>query len=228
MAFPGFTGPGREFPLQWAQIFDPTGFVEPVSNRKWVIFVSVADGVSTWARFAGMTLRPWSGTSPASLIGRGLVSLVISGVLAYFFLQILSPQSGIAGMASDELAFLESALVPAIIVAALMGLYAVARIVVGIIDFVPRRTVHGTVVSLRQRRVGDFLPRFLQHRIFGRGQHVGHDRRRTRTELVLSTAEGTRSWTLRDQRLASRLAVGRPVTIRVSPLAGYVAEAQQH
>lgn len=181
--------------------------------------------ISTWARVVGVPLRPFSGTSPASLIIRGLLSLAICGALAYAFIRMLRPDSGIAGLAAGELSFLNTVLVPAVIVAVLLALYAVLRIVVGAFDLVPRLTVHGTVVSLRERKMGDFLPHLIQQRIWDRGEHSGYDRRRTRTELVLATDEGTRRWTVRNRKLESTLVIGRPVTIKVSPLVGYVAEA---
>lgn len=96
------------------------------------------------------SLRPWSGTSPASLIIRGLLSLVICVVLAYTFTRMLMPDSGIAGMGADELSFLNTVLVPAIVVAVLSALHAVLRMVVGALDLVPRLTVHGMVVSFRR------------------------------------------------------------------------------
>lgn len=170
---------------------------------------------------AGVSLRPFSGTSPVSLILRGLLSLVVCGALAYAFVGMRSGSVGTA----EEVAFLNTLLVPAIIVAVLFALYSVLRIVVGALDLVPRQKVHGTVVGLRERKMGDFLPNLLQQQIFNRGDHSGHDRRRIRTELVLATGEGTKQWTLRNRKLESTLAVGQPVTITVSPLVGYVAEA---
>lgn len=196
------------------------------SRQKWVIRVTGANEISTWSRFAGVTLRPWSGTSPTSLIVRGVISLVVSAGLAYIFIQILNPNSDVGGMGTDGLAFLKSVLIPAAIVAGIMALYAILRIVVGALDLIPRRSVHGTVVSLGERRVGDFLPQVLQRQLWDLVNSSGHDRRRTRTELVLSTAQGTRSWTLRNRRLEPVLTVGRPVTISVSPLVGYVADAR--
>lgn len=180
--------------------------------------------ISSWARVVGVPLRPWSGTSPTSLIIRGLLSLVVSVALAYIFIRMLQPDSGIGGMAAGELSFLKTVLIPAIIVAALSALFAVLRIVVGVLDLAPRRTVHGTVVSLRERKMGDFLPHFVQQQIWNRGPHVGHDRRRTRTELVLDTSEGTGRWTIRNRKQESSLVIGRPVTIKVSPLVGYVSD----
>ncbi len=196
-------------------------------NWKWVSRVSGANKVSSWARVAGVPLLPFSGTSPVALIIRGLIHLGICGALAYGFVRMRRSDSVLEGMGTDAVSFLDALLVPAIIVAVLLALYALLRIVVGALDLVPRQTVHGTVVSLRQRKMGDFLPRLLQQRIWERGEHSGYDRRRTRTELVLATGEGTRRWTVRNRRLDSTLAIGRPVTIRVSPLVGYVAEASR-
>lgn len=150
------------------------------------------------------------------------MQIAISG----FFLFIVP---GMVGEVSEvELSGFRSALVLGAVVLVVLLLLGVVKIVVGILDFMGRKDVHGRVVSLQDRRLGDVLPGFVQNMVVNsallRGSNVGRDARRYRTELVLNTPDGIKQWTLRGRgRRQSMLNVGQDVTISVTPIAGHVS-----
>lgn len=181
-------------------------------------------GVNGWARLLGVSLRPWSGLSPVSLIARG----IIRAALCVFFIVVVLRFSS-----ADELSQLAGTSggirVLAIIVAAalLLGaLTGVVSVVAGAIDLVSRRTVHGTVVSVTDRKTLDFLPRFAQQMLFERNTNR-IDTRRSRTEVVLSTDAGDRQWTVRKRAVLRNLHPGTHVALTVTPIAGYVSQVDQ-
>ncbi len=180
-------------------------------------------GVSAWSRFLGISLRPWSGFAPSSLLLRGVIQVALFG----FVLSLLMPYSlnkTIPGMPAEMTASLRGGAVLLMIVFALAFVRGAAQLVVGAVDLVPRRTVTGTVVSLQERKTGDFLPVLAQQAIFARNNH-GTDRRQPRTEVVLDTPSGTQQWTVRNARVRRELLPGRHVQLVVSPIVGYVAQA---
>lgn len=177
--------------------------------------------MSSWQRLLGISLRPWSGHSPTGLLIRGAIQIVVFGILIYAIANLLSGNDESAPV--EQLAPLGGLAIMMIIVFSLTLLRALALIVVGGLDLFPRQTVSGTVVSMHSRRVGDFLPTFVQHQIFARRNSNGIDPRKTRFEVVLATPEGHRQWTVRHSRIRNQLREGAHVRLEVSPLVGYVA-----
>lgn len=185
--------------------------------------------VSSWARFAGLSVRPWSGRSPLALIVRGLIGVGVAVFLVAIsrgFAAVLGEMAGQVGggVTSRDLAPLG---VFGFIAAVVVGVPALGMLVVGVLDAVPRRSVVGTVLSVSERRFGDFLPILAQRLVWERNRHGGSgiDRRRTRTEVVLLTDAGELAFTVRSGRHREVLRVGRAVRLSVSPIAGYVASA---
>lgn len=179
--------------------------------------------LNTWSRTLGVSLRPWSGYAPWSLIIRGVIQGAVSVLILVFLIRGALSQ---LEASASELEFLRGWVFFAIVGVSVVLLIAVLRIVVGIIDLVPRSTVQGTVVSLRDRKTGDILPRLAQRAIFERNPN-SIDRRRERLELVLDTPDGVRQWTVRNTRLRQDLVTGSTVRITVSPLVGYVASVER-
>lgn len=184
--------------------------------------MSVDSTVNQWSRMLGVSLRPWTGHSPLSMILRGAIQLAV----CIFFL-VLANRARTAAVEELDIAYasMQNILILAIISLVLLGAMAAVKIVLGILDFVPRRTIEGTVVSLRERQFGDILPPPLERLVFERKGH-GTDRRRWRTEVVVNTSTGLRQWTLRDARKRKTLRIGHEVRLTVSPILGYVARAE--
>lgn len=181
-----------------------------------------------WSRILGVSLRPWSGTSPARL----LISGVFQTVLCVFFVWL-----AIRLATDDELAEFGSELTQAGerpvtgIIAGLIGLVAVGvgilallRLAAGVIDLIGSREVTGVVVSIGERRTLDVLPTQIAQMILNRGRNNhGGNTRRYRTELVVDTGSGVRQWTIHDQRTVRGVNRGVPIRMRVTPIAGHVS-----
>ena len=172
-----------------------------------------------WARTAGLSLRPWSGHSPLSLIMRGLIQGAVAAVLLYFGLIMRNDDIAVT---EAEIGALRGVTTLIIAVCAIFVIIAVARIGIGIADLMGSKTVEGKVVDVGTRRFGDILPGFAQEMIFSRRDN-SYDGRRYRTEVVLETSDGIKSWTVRDRRAKKLLQPGVHVRMTVTPIAGSVS-----
>lgn len=178
-----------------------------------------------WARTAGLSLRPWSGHSPTSLIIRGAIHVAVSGVVLYFAFRMRS-EDEFATATEAEFDFIRSFSTLIIIACIVTIIVAAVRIAIGIFDLVSAKTVEGMVVDVGRRRLGDILPGFAQEMIFSRRSH-GYDTRRYRTEVVIETRDGVKSWTVRNSRAEQLLQPGAHVRMKVTPIAGSVSQVQQ-
>ena len=182
-----------------------------------------AGTVNHWSRQAGVSLRPWSGRAPLGLLVRGLLQVAISAAVAWFAVAMMTSDE--ITTTADELTALRNLAIVILVAVVILGLIGAVKAVVGAVDLVRRRTVTGRVVSVRERRLGDVLPRPVQRALFDR-RDTGTDRRRTRSEVVLNTPDGLRQWTVRRARLRRGLRVDEHVRLTVSPIMGYVAQVE--
>lgn len=171
----------------------------------------------------GRRLRPWWGTSPSRLLGRGLVQGVILGVLGYAALGVLTGRHELPAELPVAAGTIRLVATLAVVLAALGLVYSLVRVVVGVLDLVPRLTVEGVVLSVVERELGDTLPWLV--RLLLRARDRRHDRdyvrpRRTHLQLTLDTARGPQTWTIRGR--FGQLAPGRRVRVTATPLLGYV------
>lgn len=181
-------------------------------------------GANGWSRLLGISLRPWSGLSPLSLIARGLIRIALCLFFAFLILQFLKSEE-LAAVIGDNNGprIVVVVLTITLILGAAIGVFSV---VIGVLDLVPRRTVTGTVMSLGERKAFDFLPEFVQRLVFERNPNE-IDKRRVRTEVVLRTDTGSRQWTVRKSGLVRDLQPGAHVALTVTPITGFVAHAQR-
>lgn len=177
--------------------------------------------ISQWSRLVGISLRPWSGHSPLSLVLKGVIRLAIAVFLLGVVLRF--KDSTVPTATEAEFTYLRNLGVLVVVALGVIIALSAVRILVGLIDLAPRRAVTGSVLSVRERRVADFLPRYAQRAIFTRNAQ-GIDRRRWRTEVVLDTAQGPKQGTVRNRRVLAQLREGEQVELLVSPLVGYVAK----
>ena len=180
--------------------------------------------ISGWARFLGVTLRPWAGQSPGSLILRGLLQSVVAGILVYYGMR-LGADEGSLEPAVRPLLF--PIMVVAILTIGYLLLVGLSSLAVGILDLVPRKTVTGQVQSHQERKFGDFLPRLVQRQSWSRSNGP-LDRRKTRWEVVIATEQGDKALTVRNLKTRNLLRVGSYVTVKITPIAEYVDRAQIH
>lgn len=184
--------------------------------------MSARSTVNQWSRILGVTLRPWSGHSPLALVLRGALQ---AALCIFLFVVFARMRTELPDQADQAYASLQKFTTLALVALVVVVMLAAAKILVGVLDLIPRRTVVGHVASLTQRSAGDILPHPLQRMIFDRNR-TGDDRRRQRTELVLHTPEGTRQWTVRNHKARRALQVGQHVRLTVSPILGYVAKVE--
>lgn len=174
--------------------------------------------VETWSGHLGVSLRPWPGRSPLTLLWRGGVQ---AALCIFFFIvagRFLQGTALEAGFPRGSLTLLKVALGVGLLV-------GVVEIAVGLIDMSSRRTVTGVVASLTRRRFLDFLPRMAERAVFNRNTN-GYDRRRERLELVLNTPQGPKRWTVRNSKVSRSLQVGDHVALTVTRITGYVSQVQ--
>ncbi len=178
----------------------------------------------------GRRLRPWWGQAPNRLVLGGAVAGAIFCGIIYASFQVRTGDLDLTGTGLEERrSTINSVALGAAALAALGVLYNGARLVVGAIDLVVRRTVKGTVVSVRERRTGDFLPWYVQRLWYNRRDESGNTRemgRRSRHELVLSSSGRSSSWNIRPG-LASETLEGAKVEMTVTPMLGYVRRIER-
>lgn len=157
-----------------------------------------------------------------TLIARGLIRVA----LCIFFIVVI-----MKALSSDELSVFTAKSGRAHVLATIMivglvvvGIIGALSAVIGFLDLVPRRTVSGTVVSLKDRKLLDVLPPLAQQLLFERNPNE-IDKRRVRTEVVLSTHRGHQQWTVRKTAVLRELTIGASVALTVTPISGYVAQA---
>lgn len=178
--------------------------------------------VGSLARITGVSLRPWSGHAPLSLIIRGLIHVAICGVILTVLIRGFF---GTETINASDAAMIRGLVIPGIIALIILMVIGAVRVLVGCIDLIPRKHIAGVVVSVRERKVGDVLPILAQRVLFERNEN-NIDRRRRRTEVVLLTDQGEQQWTVRNSRVARALTIGSRVRLTVTPLAGYVAQVE--
>lgn len=186
--------------------------------------------VSWGSRILGVTLRPWSGTSPAKLLISGVIQLVLCGFFVWLAIR-LATDDEIAAMGADLAEVGERPVLGVIVglialAAVVVGILALLRLAAGVIDLLGSREVSGVVVSIGNRRTLDVLPNKIAQIILSRGRNDHahrHDSRRYRTELVVDTGSGMHQWTIRDQRKVRGVHRGVPIRMRVTPIAGHVS-----
>ncbi len=182
-------------------------------------------GVSGWARFLGVSLRPWSGHAPASLLLRGVIQTGVGVALVVAWVKMSADAAGSTGLDSPTAAILRPIMIIAVITVGYLLASGVAQLIVGILDLTARLTVSGYVISNSERRFGDFLPRFLERQIFSRLNNGGGDNRKLRWEIVVDTGSGHKALTVRKRKIRDQIPTGAYVSLRVTPIAGYVESA---
>lgn len=178
----------------------------------------------------GRRLRPWWGQAPGRLVIGGAVAGAIFCGIIYASFQVRAGDLDLTGTGLEEQrSTINSVALGAAALAALGVLYNGARLVVGIIDLVVRRTIKGTVMSVRERRTGDFLPWYVQRLWYSRRDESGYTRemgRRSRHEVVLESSGRNSSWNVRPN-LASEALEGSSVEMTVTPLLGFVRRIER-
>jgi hypothetical protein len=176
------------------------------------------------------TLRPGWGQHPGRVAFTGLVQAVVFGAFAYFGFYIARAESELDGLDDQQRKWVGLVGLIVAIGCSLLVVSAISRVVIGVADLVPRRTIEGEVVRRRTYKSLHRLPRVLQWMIYsGRDQHGMNRDMNRRTKYHLAIDDGT------DDRIVAytvdsdiyRLAPqGARVRVKVSPLLGYVSRLE--
>lgn len=186
------------------------------------------ENMTSWTRMLGISLRPFTGHAPISLIMRGVVQ---SGICIFFLVIGIKMQGTLNEVSAVDAGAkqLSGLFIMFGFVVVMMLIYGLAKVVVGVLDLVPRSTVPGTVVSISERKFLDFLPDVVNNALWDRGNNTGQswsEKRRVRHEVVVDTGAGTKAWTVRNLKKVRALAPGQRVTLTVSPIVGYVEKIE--
>ena len=184
----------------------------------------------------GRRLRPWWGQAPSKLLIGGLVRAGLFGLIIYGCWHVrygsvdLTEIDLADGSLEDHRSTIETAAAWVAAVSAVLALYNLIQVAVGMIDLFVRRHVEGQLLAAQERRTGDFLPGIVQHFWFrsrDRSSMNRSVRRRRSYEVAIATSRGPKSWNVRLQDFSKvRWRNGARVRLRVSPLLGYVSRIE--
>ena len=192
-----------------------------------------------WSRATGrwrrvkiryQALRPGWGQHPGRAAFTGLVQALVFGVFAYFGFYIARAESELDGLDDQQRKWVGLVGLIVAIGCSVLVVSAIIRVVIGVADLFPRRTIEGEVVRRRTYKSLHRLPRVLQWMIYsGRDQH-GMDRdmnRRTKYHLAIDDGTDDRIVAYSVESDIYGLAPqGARVRVKVSPLLGYVSQLE--
>jgi hypothetical protein len=192
-----------------------------------------------WSRATGhwrrvkvryQSFRPGWGQHPGKVALTGLIQAFVYGAIAYFALSVARSESQLDTLDDEQRRWVNLGATIIAIVAGLAAAYALLKVVIGVADLFPRRTIEGEVVRRRTFRTGHRLPKVLQWAMWsGRGQNGMRRDHQRRTRHHLAVDDGSDDRVLaREVRaeIAKQAPQGSRVRIRVSPLLGYVSNIE--
>lgn len=189
-----------------------------------------------WSRATGrwrrvrvryQSFRPGWGQHPGKVAVGGAIQAIVYGAVAYIALAAARSESQLDSLDDEQRQWVALGATIVAVVAGLAAVYALVKLVIGLADLFPRRTLEGEVVRNRTYRTGHRLPKVLQWAMWsGQDDHgqTREHRRRTRHHLAIDDGTDDRilAYEVRDsvRRAAPQ---GARVRVRVSPLLGYVS-----
>ncbi len=192
-----------------------------------------------WSRASGswrrvkvryFAARPNWGDHPGRVLFEGVVQTAVFGVVGYVAFYIARADTELDTLTAQQRQWVGlGGLVVAILCAAAVAV-GLLRVVLGVLDLFPRRTIEGEVIRRRVYRRGHRLPKPLQWLLWsGRDEHgMRRDQRRQR-KYHLAVDDGSDdsvvAYTVRSS-IHGQAPQGARVRMRVSPLLGYVASVE--
>jgi hypothetical protein len=159
-----------------------------------------------------------------------LIQAFVYGAIAYFALTLVRSESQLDSLDDEQRRWVSLGATIVAVLAGLAAAYALVKVVIGVADLFPRRTIEGEVVRRRTFRTGHRLPKVLQWTLWsGRNDHGQQRDQRRRTRHHLAVDDGSDDRVLaREVRaeIAKQAPQGARVRIRVSPLLGYVSDIE--
>lgn len=176
------------------------------------------------------SFRPGWGQHPGRVAFGGLIQAIVFGALAYFAFYVARAEDELDSLDDGQRRWVGLVALVIAVLLAVAVVFGVTKIVVGVADLVPRRTVEGEVVRRRRYRQGHRLPRIVQWGVWSGNDEHGMRRdlnRETKYHLAVDDGSDERIVAYSVKREFHDVAPqGGRVRIRVSPLLGYVASLE--
>jgi hypothetical protein len=189
-----------------------------------------------WSRATGrwrrvriryQSFRPGWGQHPGRVAFTGLVQALVFGFLAYAAFYVSRAESELDSLDDQQRRWVGLAALVIAVACAVVVLSAVSRVVIGVADLFPRRTIEGEVVRRRTYQTGHRLPRVFQWAMYSGTDEHGMRRdvnRKTKQHLAIDDGSDDRVLAYAvGPEIFRRASQGARVRVRVSPLLGYVA-----
>jgi hypothetical protein len=172
-------------------------------------------------------LVPSWGEHPGSVAFAGLVQTIVFGALTVLGFYAAGGDLDLDGLTDDQRRWIGLGGLALAIVAAAATLFAVLRLLLGLADLFPRRTVEGELVRRRELATGHRLPKVLQWAIWSGRDELGRQRdhgRRRHRYLAVDPGDVDRIVAYRVKPdIYRQVEQGARIRLRVSPRLGYVA-----
>lgn len=193
-------------------------------RRAW----SRATGTWRRVRIRYQSFRPGWGQHPGKVAFGAAIQAAVYGAIAYFALTAARSETQLDGLDDEQRRWVSLGATIVAVIAGSAAAYALVKLVIGLADLFPRRTIEGEVVRNRTYRTGHRLPKVLQWAIWSGRDQQGLNRernRRTRHHLAVDDGSDDRvlAYEVRDT-IRREAPQGARVRMRVSPLLGYVSE----
>ncbi|MDH3754726.1 MAG: DUF2207 domain-containing protein [Acidimicrobiia bacterium] len=175
--------------------------------------------------------RPGWGRNPWSVAFTGLGQGAIAGLIGYWGLRFAREAVDVSDLPEGAQTWLPVIGLAVAVLALPILLWSAAKVVMGVLDIVPRSTIEGELVRKREFVSGHRLPRALQRIMSsggdGHGMSRDHDRR-TRWHVAIDDGRSDRIVAHQVRReLFAGVRQGGRVRATFSPLLGYVVGLEQ-
>jgi Predicted membrane protein (DUF2207) C-terminal domain len=192
---------------------------------------SRANGRWRRVRIRYLSARPGWGLAPWTAAATGAFQSTFVAIIAWVGLQFARESIDVSSLPESSQDWLPIAGLAVAVVAALVLAWTATKLVLGLADLFPRRTIEGEVVRHREYMAGHRLPRGLQWFLGSDSGTPGGDRnhrRRVRRHIAIDDGSRDRiiAYEVRPEIFRS-VRQGARVRARVTPRLGYVAGIEE-
>jgi hypothetical protein len=174
--------------------------------------------------------RPSWGQHPGRVAFEGLVQAAVTGLIAIGGFYVAGADTDLDTLTAQQRQWIGLAGLVVAVLASAACLFALLRVILGVSDLFPRRTVDGEVVRRRQFQSWHRLPRIMQWVIFSGRDRSGISRdqqRRRKYHLAVDpgNVDTITAYTV-TEAIYRKVPQGARVRLKVSPRLGYVSDVE--
>ena len=178
-----------------------------------------------------LSVVPGWGVHPFRVLLTGALQTLIWGAVAYVALLVARGDVEMSGLPDNTRRTVNLVAALAVVVVVPLILLGLVRLVLGLWDLFPRRTVEGELVRAREFRTGHRLPRVVQWMLWsGRDQSGMRRDQRRKVRWYVAVDDGTSdrivAYSCRSD-VWRRVRQGSRVRMKVSPRLGYVSSLEE-